>query len=689
VFSLMSVSQEKTLGPPPNAPAQVNVNGMALEINYNGRTVFRGRVENAADLDRLSTNDYRIGNAVQQVVTFNAKSGERPVVLAGSISGSEESFPCESDRNPRLPAIVRHSSGLSKSLLNQAVYDRKWDWVLSVDDQPRTRTTIKPERTSAAGHEFSLRAQGSEIVLRFRPRFYQVHRGLKYFEPWTYTAWDRPVVGWCSWFAFFDEITESDMLRTTDVLAEVLVPFGYEYVQMDDGYQRDIGLPELWLEPNEKFPRGLDFLASYIKQRGMKPGIWTNTAFAQTEFAGMHTDWFVLDPAGKVAKGNWIRHVLDASVPAARDTVIKPIYQGLIEDGFEYFKVDALRHLRYEGYNAFSEHFQRKGLDITSVFRQYVRTIRDVVGRDYFMLGCWGVRPELVGIIDGCRLGTDGFSFAGFSQYNSFNNVVWMNDPDHIELSEAEAYRSTMVTSLTGSLMLLTDKPEVYRTPRVEPAKRSAPVLFTLPGQLFDVDASRSQNLWRVDSEVSGKEPKVFDAGLVPGCHLYLLEINRPFEDWMVLGRTGGDQAAIRFENLGLDTAKEYFVFEFWSRKLIGVFSGEFPTGEIDPKFNGQVFCIRERLLYPQILATGRHITAGGVDLIEVKWEDNRLSGKSRVVGGDAYDLLVSVPPGYAFDHAECAGAELLEARRDGEMLRVRLKSNQSREVSWTVHFIE
>ncbi|MFZ2053436.1 MAG: glycoside hydrolase family 36 protein [Candidatus Aminicenantales bacterium] len=685
----MSASQEKTLGAPPNAPAQIKINGTALEIVYDGRTVFSGRIENAADLDRLATNDFKAGEAVHQVVTFNAKSWERPVALAGSISGSEESFPCQSDRNPRSPAIVRHSSGLSRSLLNQAVYDRKWDWVLSVDDQPRTQTTIKPERTSAAGHDFSLRVQGNEIILRFRPRFFQIHRGLKHFEPWTYKVWARPIVGWCSWFAFFDKITEPDMLRTTDVLAEVLAPFGFEYVQMDDGYQRDIGLPELWLEPNEKFPHGLDFLASYIKQKGMKPGIWTNTAFAQTEFAEKHKDWFVLDNEGRVAKGNWIRHILDATVPAALDAIVKPIYRGLREDGFEYFKVDALRHLRYEGYNTFSEHFRKKRLDIAAAYRTYVQTIRDVIGREYFMLGCWGVRPELVGLIDGCRLGTDGFSFAGLSQYNSFNNVVWRNDPDHIELSEAEAYRSTMVTSLTGSLMLLTDRPEVYRTPLVEPARRSAPVLFTLPGQLFDVDPSRSQNLWRVDSEVSGKEPKVFDAGLVPGCHLYLLEVNRPFENWMVLGRTGGESTAIRFEDLGLDKEREYFVFEFWNRKLLGSFSGAFPPGEIDLKFNCQVFCIRERLPHPQILATGRHITGGGVDLIEVTWEGNRLSGKSRVVGGDAYELFISVPPGYAFDRAECAGAEVVEARRDGAALRVSLKSNQTREVIWTMHFLK
>jgi len=686
-FIAYALAQQKSSGVPPNAPAQVKIEGTALEIVYHGRTIFSGRIENAADLDHLTTSNFKVGDAVHQVVAFNAKTWDKPVVLAGLVSGSEESFPCESDRDPRSPAVVRHSSGLSKSLLNQAVYDRKWDWVLSVDDQPRTRTVVRPERTSVDGHDFSLRAQGYEIILRFRPRFFQAHRGLKHFEPWTYKVWDKPVVGWCSWFAFFDKITEQDMLRTADVLAEVLAPYGYEYVQMDDGYQRDLGLPELWLEPNEKFPHGLDYLASYIKRKGMKPGIWTNATFSQTEFAAKHKDWFVLDGEGRVAKGNWIHHILDATVPAALDGIVKPIYRGLREDGFEYFKVDALRHLRYEGYNTFSDYFRKKRLDVATAYRKYVQTIRDLIGRDYFMLGCWGVRPELVGLIDGCRLGTDGFSFAGLSQYNSFNNVVWRNDPDHIELSEAEAYRSTMVTSLTGSLLLLTDKPEVYRTPVVEPAKRSAPVLFTLPGQIFDVDPSRSQNLWRVDTEVSGKEPKVFDAGLVPGCHLYLLEVNRPFEDWMVLGRTGGENTAIKFEDLGLDTEREYFVFEFWSRKLLGAFSGAFPLGEVDPKFNCQVFCIRERQAHPQILATNRHITGGGVDLVDVTWEGSWLSGKSRVVGGDVYELFISIPSGYVFDRAESSGAALLKTQQDGTVLVISLKSDQSREIAWTVSF--
>ena len=169
--------------------------------------------------------------------------------------------------------------------------------MLSVDDQPRTSTRITPLRDAPDGRSFRLDTTGSEIVLRFRPRFYQKHRGLRFFEPWTYDIWPTPVVGWTSWFAFFDKVTEHDVRHTADVLSDVLRPFGYDYLQIDDGYQRGTGLPAFWLEPNEKFPSGLEALAGYIRGKGLKPGIWTNATFSQTEYAEQHADWFVRDTA--------------------------------------------------------------------------------------------------------------------------------------------------------------------------------------------------------------------------------------------------------------------------------------------------------------------------------------------------------------------------------------------------------
>jgi hypothetical protein len=431
----------------------------------------------------------------------------------------------------------------------------------------------------------------------------------------------------------------------------------------------------------------LKHLADYIRSKGLKPGIWTNVAFNQRAFAEKNKEMFVLDEAGRVAWGNWIDISVDGSNAQAVDRIIRPVYRGLEDMGWEYFKVDALRHLRYEGYNSHPEYFRKKGVDRVEAYRKLVLAIREEIGREHFMLGCWGIRPELIGIIDGCRIGTDGYSFAGLSQYNSFNNVIWRNDPDHIELSPEEAYRSTMVTSLTGSLFLLTDKSEVYLTDIADPAKRATPVLFTRPGQIFDVDPSRSQYLDLVDVEVSGSGPRIFDASRTPSVHLFLMEINKSFENWILLGRTGGDFETIPFQELGLDSDKEFYVFEFWSKRLAGSFSGNFSPGEIDPKYNCQLFCIRERLDHPQVVATNRHITCGGYDLEDARWGDNSLTGKSRVVANDPYILYISEPSGFTLKEVSIEGAKIREVEKMGGLRQISFLPIGSTLITWKVEY--
>jgi hypothetical protein len=170
VFITAAALCEEKPVPPPNAPAQIKIDGTSIEISYHGRKIFSGSVENSQDLLRVTANSYKVGDAVHQVVVLNARTWENPVKLRGMISASEESFPCESERNARGPALVRHSSGLSKSLLNQAVYDRKWDWVLSVDDQPRTRTVIMPGSPSTIRSTTSSGATTPTILNCRRPR---------------------------------------------------------------------------------------------------------------------------------------------------------------------------------------------------------------------------------------------------------------------------------------------------------------------------------------------------------------------------------------------------------------------------------------------------------------------------------------------------------------------------------------
>jgi len=669
---------------PRNEAAKVKIGKSEISLRYDGGDIFEGEISAGGAGFEAKVNVNRTGKAVSQTVLLTPRDKGGRVRVEGTVAGGPGSFPCESDRRDRGLVMVRHVSGLSGSLLNRAVYDRGRDWVLSVDAGPRA--AVMP--TSGKGDErrYAFSAEGAEIVLRFRPRFYQVHRGLGFFEPWTYRIWPDPVAGWISWFAFYDDVTEKDIVETADTLSETLLPFGYDHLQIDDGYQNGEGRPDLWLTANAKFPRGLAFLPAYIKSKGLKPGIWTNVAFKQGDFTAEHKDWFVTDEKGEPARGSWVEFSLDASKPEAVDAVVRPVYRGLRGMGWEYFKVDALRHLRYEGYNAHAAYFRRTKKDLVGAYRAYVEAIREEIGRDHFVLGCWGIRPELIGLIDGCRIGTDGFSYAGMAQFNSWNNVVWRNDPDHIEL-DADRYKSTLVTSLTGSILLLTDKPEVYRTDVIEPARRAAPVLGTVPGQIFDVDPSRSGELGRVDTEVSGSGSRVFDASLQPTCDLFLLEIVRPFESWAVLGRTGESVREIRFADVGLDATREYFVFEFWTKRLLGSFSGSFAPGPPDPHFRSQALAIREKTSHPQVLATGRHVTSGGVDLVDVRWSGGKLSGTSRVVAGDPYEIFLTEPEGYRLARFEAPGGAAAEIERNGAMVKVRWRPESSGTVEWLARF--
>ncbi|MDI6848738.1 MAG: alpha-galactosidase [Candidatus Saccharicenans sp.] len=668
---------------PHHARPEIKISGQQVIIEYREEPVFSGQVLVDGGTFSVTRNIFQNGNKLTGVLALTAGRGSK-LTLSGQVTASAESFPCEADRNPSGLMMVRHVSGLSRSRLNRAVYDRKTDWALSVDAGPSVR--ISPEVEKADRSVYRLEASGAEIILRFKPAFYREHRGLKYFEPWTYRLKPDSIAGWISWFAFYDRVTEADIIETADTIAEKLLPFGYNILQIDDGYQRGEGKPELWLQANDKFPRGLPFLASYLKSKGLVPGIWTNVAFKQEDFVHAHQDWFVGQDSGRPGRGNWVEYSLDGSVREALEAVVRPIYRGLKNQGWEYFKVDALRHLRYEGYNAHSRHFSRKKVKVETAFRNYVEAIREEIGPESYLLGCWGIRPELVGLLDGCRIGTDGFSYAGLAQFNSWNNVVWRNDPDHIQLDE-ERYRSLLVTSLTGSILLLTDKPAVYHTPAVEPARRAAPVLWTVPGQIFDVDPSRSDLLDRVEEEVSGSGPRPFDAGLSPSCDLWLLEIVRPFETWLVLGRTGDREKTVSFSDLGLDDQKEYLVFEFWSKKVVGSFNRGFEPGLPDPIYRSQCFIIRERLSRPQLLATSRHLTGGGPDLLDMSWEDGYLSGKSLLTAGDPYDFYIYLPSGWDLDKIMVDGVQPESTRKEGPLRIITLKSEASMQVDWKIKF--
>ena len=624
---------------------------------------------------------------VSHLFTVSTPDG-RPMNISGIIRAGKESFTCEADRRIEGTQVVRHTFGLSHSLLNRAVYDRRSDWLLSADQSYTSASLrIMPEVTDSTGITYEVRMTGNEVTFRFRPHYYQRHRGLTYYEPWTYDVWKEPVAGWCSWFAYKTSVTEENVREAADILSETMKPYGLEYIQIDDGYQQPGGSPEAWINSNNKFPSGLDSLAAYISSRGFKPGIWTNVAVHDSAWAYSHSGWFVRNDDGTPASGRWIGYILNGSDKEMPDSVISPVYSRFRDEGWKYFKLDALRHLLFEGYNSHSGFFSGGSAGREEAFRNVVRRVREETGPDNFLLACWGVLPGVVGLADGCRIGNDGYGYTALAQYNSFNNVVWRNDPDHIELTPQEAYRSCIATSLTGSLFMVTDKPEVYRTDLITPARKSLPVLFTLPGQVFDLDPSRSANLDRVSTEMSGSGERESDGSRTSPFDLFMLELNMPWERWCVLGRLGDKEDFISLTDLGLEQGKEYLLYEFWSDTFLGVVTDTVRFGSIDPRFNCQLFCIRPLQPNPQVLATSRHISCGATDLSAVTWNKGSLSGTSNIVPGDEYTLIINEPAGYSTPVVTLTGGTLVSDKRDGTVRRIRMVSPDSKEFSWKIDY--
>jgi hypothetical protein len=234
---------------------------------------------------------------------------------------------------------------------------------------------------------------------------------------------------------------------------------------------------------------------------------------------------------------------------------------------------------------------------------------------------------------------------------------------------------------------LLTDTPVVYRCDRVDAARRTAPVLFTVPGQVYDIDPSRSSRLFMAEHEVSGSGPRPFEADQRLQQTLYQLDIARPFERWTVLARTAGAPDTLRVADLGLVPGREYVAFDFWKKRFLGTFRDTLTFGAADPEFQVQVVCLRELQPHPQLLATNRHVSCGGVDLERVSWNGDSLSGVSRVVPGDDYEIFVTEPEGWTAESVDAGGAEAVLGETRDHWRRVTVRGARTVHMAWAIRY--
>ena len=704
--------------PPANAPAAVEWNAVQgkMSLRYHGTTILNATI-GAEDADGNEVQGVAVklkpaetlGDKVEQRLMFVLAKPQEGVklVLRGTVTGSEEAFGAETqgEAHNRFP-YVRNSVGLSRNLRNNAVYDRRGDWVLIGPADGSTR--IQPNLAGKSRNVFSWESRGSTLELVFRPRFYQKHKGLEHFTPWTYKVWKGSVTGYCTWWSYRGGFTQKTLNAMLAVFGEKHLPdFGYDYMQFDNCYQIGNGsCPENWLNwDKRKFPGGWKYAIKVIREAGMKPGIWVHRIHRPSDphvadIAKEHPDWFVHKPDGSLFTHRGF-HVLNTTNEEAVDNMVRKLYCGLKEQGWDYVKIDGTGDLirAYQNKEC-DEFFENNPTTPEQSLRKWDIVAREELGPDVYVLACHtvGNARHVIGLVDGGRLSNDGFQPRTLAQYNFLEGVVWRGDPDHCDImgewlmdtdammpvfarNEPVPVRTVIrpaICTMAGAVLMLSDKVEIYQDDRnIEGMKRSASVLFTVPGQLYCCE--RRPVPW------------------------WLQEIDRPFDHWSVLARiqwgekekdkhvyhfTGEPQQEVKFADLGLPADREYLVCEFWNQKFLGKFKGSFTAPAMDENTGMDVFAIREARPHPWVISTTRHISQGGVSLLDERWDSgsNVLSGKSAVVVGDLYVMTVHLPEGFRLENAEVAG-EQVELANQKETAAVRIVPSATKTVHWQMTF--
>jgi alpha-galactosidase len=444
--------------------------------------------------------------------------------------------------------------------------------------------------------------------------------------------YDAVTSGWCSWYYYFQGISEGEVLANLDYLVANPEVLPVEYVQIDDGYQAEIGD---WLTANEKFPRGMKHLAQEIHNRGYKAGLWLAPfiAGARSKLFAEHPDWLVRRTGGPaIALINWDQtcYALDLTHPAVI-AWLDELFRTICDDwGYDYVKIDFIFAGAVDGV--------RHDPNVTraQAYRRGLEAIRDAAG-NRFVLACGNPMGPSVGLVDGARIGPDvapywhPFSRAESrstlsdpSALNSIRNTItrfwmhgrlWTNDPDCLLVRETdtalagdEVRALATVIGLSGGMVLSSDK-----LPKLSAARRDL-VSLLLP--------------------VHGRSAVPLDLFQTPDLP-HLFELDCGTHRLLAVFNWSDEIAEIETP---LPTGR-WHLFEFWEREYIGLQEGSLHLPV--PPHGCRLLRLTPDLGRPQVVGSTFHITQGAEEIADEEWDGSTLRVHMRPVAKQDGELFV------------------------------------------------
>jgi len=601
------------------------------------------------------------------------------------------------------------------------LFDRRTDVAISFPDETRIARNTRDQDLL----DLTMPVSGS-VAVRLTPDYYTRTLGLPYYIPFDDSYFKTAPIVWSSWTSYYEAVSEADIIRNTDWLATNLKPYGFQYVQLDDGYDRGDNGEHSWIEnwDKRKFPHGPQWLTSYITSKGLRAGIWLvpNSYASAVE---QHPDWYLRFKNGNLVL-DYQTPALDSTNPEVLDH-LRHLFQTLDGWGFEYYKFDGEHALTRYVPNIDCERLKDKTVNSLANYRDRLRVIRETIGPNRFIEGCPAGTPlNGIGYFDSYFNGHDLYNswqgmYALFSSItaNAFLNhiAVYVMPGEGLELGTpmtveqamkqrppivvetartrespmigfgttlAEARTLVTYVSLTGVAYPLASVMPELPEERVRLLKATMPTLPILPVDLF----SRGTDVqWDTFKHT---QPDFYIHNYP---EILNVKVNGASGVYDIVGLTNWRSATVErdfdlTEKLGLDPDRRYVVFDFWNQKLLGIYKKHLVT-TIEPH-DTRVLFIHPLSNRPQLVGISRHIS-GAYSILEISWDEatRTLHGSSQTVPGDPYLLWFYVPDGMEIlqVRARARGRQLpARHKRVGHSLMIRLDGQQS-PVAWEVAF--
>jgi hypothetical protein len=629
-------------------------------------------------------------------------------------------------RNPSFlprknPEVMYFALGQVSGSAFHSLFDRKQDAVIQFSDQ----TTLRRAEQDPGLMDVRIPVPGNTYI-RLVPDYYTKTLGVPFYVPLDDSFFSAAPMVWSSWTGYYKDVTEKDIVQNTDWLAKNLKPYGLQFVQLDDGYDRGKDGEHYWIEnwDKTKFPHGPEWLTNYIKAKGLRAGLW----LVPNVYAGAlteHPEWFLRSLEGEHVS-DYRTPVLDSSNPQVVG-FLRELFIKLDKWGFEYYKFDGEGSIPQAFPELDREKLYDKSSDPVVVYRNRMKVIRDTIGPKVFLEGCPAGMPlNGVGYFNSFFNGQDLYNnwqgmYALFSSINgnAFSNhiVAYVMPGEGVELGEPmtieeartkrlpdvlheivsrenpatgigvtdrEARTIVSFISLTGVAYpvgnVMADLPQE----RLKLLQQTMPTMPIIPLDLFSRGTDSRATTFRrtrADDYVHNY-PEILD-----------LKVNGKSGTYDVVGFTNwrseiSSRKISLQDKLGLDPTGSYVAFDFWNQKLLGVFSDEIAI-DIEPH-DTRVLAIHPLLARPQLIANSRHIT--GAYSIDQEWDPakSKLSGTSETVPGEPYTVWFYLPKGFAVEHVSVIGKsrEAMEEQHllTGNALMLSFKGQQQ-PVRWELSF--